>query len=260
MRKKLLLLCALLTTLVHGCVLMQAGAPPELTDEQERYLKIMTAFKNRAFESCVTASQQCLSTYPDSPRRDVVMIRMGEAFEGLLDQHYHEQIKEGAEEAEARSLFLDKFGHYDCWEERDGDLVYDKRAFRKLLEESPESNYADEATYNLIIWERDYNNDPLLIEREIKELENVITLYPTTTLAPQILFKIGYRHHLLYELYHGAPEQNLRNDAKAQEAYNRAEYSYRLCMNASGGTAYAKQAFQFLEKLKNGERIPLEGD
>ena len=219
----------------------------------------MTAFENRAFETCITLSKQFLADYPDSPGRDPVMIRMGESAEGLLDQRYYKPMEEGMDEASARDYFLSAFSGFDCWETRNGNLVYNKSAFEQLLKEKPESNYSDEATYNLIVWEYDYQNDPQKIKREIADLENVITLYPTTSLKGKILFKIGYRYHLLYELYQYSPDISLRSTAKAQESRTQAEYVYRLC-SSSQGTDYAKKAFHNLELLKRGERLSGEGE
>ncbi len=260
MKKKILLICIALSTLAQGCILMQAGAPPELTAEQKLYMEIMTAFDNRAFESCMTLSQQFLSQYSKSPGRDAVMIRMGEASEGLLKQRYYEQIAEGAAETEVRDSFLSAFGRFDCWETRDGMLAYNKQAFRQLLDENPDSNYADEALYNLIFWARDYNKDPQRINEEIAALENVITQYPTTSLRPKILFKMGYRYHLLYELYQYSPDPDVRSDVKAQESRDHAEYSYKLCLSAATGGEYAKRSLEYLEILKRGDRLSGKGE
>jgi hypothetical protein len=238
---------------------MQTGAPKPLTPEQKQYQEVITAFKNRAFESCISAAREFLAEFPESPAKDPVLIRMGEAYEGLLEQHYYEPIREGATEADARRAFLAAFGSYACWETHEGRLVYDKSAFQRLLDEEPDSNYADEALYNLIVWDRDHQ-EPQDIRREIKDLQKVITLYPTSTLQGKILFQIGYRYHLLFEIHRYSDDPVVRNEAEAQAAYNQAEYSYKLCLNTAHSAEYADKAFHYLEKLQRGERISGERD
>lgn len=253
----LLLLLLTLVAFIGGCVLMQAGTP-EVSEEDKLFQQIMTSFESRTYESCIIACQQFLELYPESPGKDPVMIKLGEAFEGLLEQNYHQLIKEGMDEPGARAVFLARYGKYNCWETRDGLLIYDKEIYRQLLKKIPVSRYADEAAYHLIVWDRDYQGDPARIEREIKDLQEVITLYPTTTLSSKILFQMGYRFHLLADLYRFSPDPRTRDEAKAGHSLEQAQYLYKLCMNTSGEAEYSKKAFEYLEMIKKGERIPIQ--
>ena len=165
----MLLFCFLFGLSSAGCIFMQMGTPKK-NPEQELYQEIMTAFEHRAYESCITAADQFLSKFPKSEARDEVFMRMGESFEGLLKQGYDKLIDEGMEEEKARGEFFAKYGHYNCWIVRDGTIVYDKGIFRRLLNEHPESHYADEAYYDLIPWERNLEKNPFHIQREIAAL------------------------------------------------------------------------------------------
>jgi outer membrane protein assembly factor BamD (BamD/ComL family) len=239
---------------IQGC-LIPGQQKPKKDPEREMFKEIMIAFNNRAYESTINTSRQFLSQYPESPGKDPVLMRMGESFDGLLHQHYQSLIDEGMDEAAARSSFLERYGHYDCWEERSGSLVYNKEIYRRLLEENPDSNYADEAAYNLIIFEQEYVEDPDRIRAEITSLEKVITKYPTTSLRPKIMFQMGYRFHLLHDLYSFSENPKKRDSDKAQENFQQAEYIYKLCLNLPHGAEYSKKALRYLEMLRQGTRI-----
>lgn len=219
------------------------------------FREIMIAFDNRAYESSINTSRQFLSQYPQSPGKDAVLMRMGESFEGLLQQYYQRPINEKMAEPEARAGFLEKYGHYDCWQEQAGTLVYSGEIYRRLLQENPQSNFADEAAYNLIVWERDYGEDPGRIRREITFLEEIITKYPTTSLRPKILFQMGYRFQLLYELYEFSDDPKKKDSEKAEESFRKAEYLYKLCLSLPHGSEYSKKALRHLEMLRQGTRV-----
>jgi len=253
-KRRRVLTCFIILLLIQGC-LIPGQKKPKKDPEREMFMEIMTAFDNRAFESSINTSRQFLSQYPESPAKDPVLMRMGESFEGLLRQYYLSSIDEGMDEAAARASFLERYGHYDCWGERPGTLVYNKGIYRRLLQENPKSNYADEAAYNLIVFERDYEGNPERIRTEITSLEGVITKYPTTSLRPKILFKMGYRFHLLYELYSSSDDPKKRDSDKAQESFRQAEYLYKLCLNLPHGSEYSKNALRYLEMLRQGTRV-----
>jgi outer membrane protein assembly factor BamD (BamD/ComL family) len=255
-KRKTLITCLSIIIFLAGC-LIPGQQSPKIDPEHELLLQIMTAFENRAYESSIEMCQQFLSQYPKSTFKDMILMRMGESFEGLLKQEYQKLLEEGMEEAKARSRFLEKYDHYNCWEVKEGRLVYNKAIYRQLLKENPNSNYADEASYNLIPWEKEYYEDPYRIEKEIVYLEEILKKYPTTSLRPKILFQMGYRFHLLYELYNFTNDPEKRDERKAQESFRKAEYLYKLCLSLPRGSEYSKKALHYLEMLKKGSRIYL---
>jgi len=257
MKLSLSILCVCIGLGTAGCFMLGMGAPKK-NPERDLYQEIMTAFENRAYETRITASEQFLSKYPKSEAEDDVLMRMGESFEGLLTQNYQKLVDEGMDEKKAQTSFLARYGKYNCWPRKDGALVYDKRIFRRLLQEHPESHYADEAYYDLIPWERNLDEDPPRIEREISYIKDVLRKYPTTTLSPKILFQVGDRYHLLYEIYSFSQDHSKRDQAKAQESYQQAEYSYNLCLRIPHGSEYSNKAFRNLEMLKQGTRVHLK--
>jgi len=252
MKFKILILFPLILFL-SGCFLL--GGTPKKNPEQELYDEILSAFNSRAYESCIKACEKFLANYPKSKAKDAVMMRMGESFVGLLKRDYQELIAKGMEEKEARDYFLKKHSHYNCWEVQGENLVYNKEVFRRLLDENPKSHYADEAAYNLIPWESDYNENPELIEREIKGLQGVLTQYPTTSLRPRIYFEMGYRFHILYEIYSFSQLPAIKNQIKAKESYRQAEYLYNLCLSFPEETEFSQKALQYLDKLRQNSRI-----
>ena len=254
MKGNFLIVCLFLIFFTAGC-LIPGQKTPKKDPERELFREIMVAFENRAYESSITISQQFLSQYPQSKGRDAVLMRMGESFEGLLKQEYEDPVGEGVNEAKARANFLEKYEHYNCWESEKEYLAYNKKVYRNLLEKNPGSHYADEASYNLIPWEKEYDEDPLRINQEISSLEKLLTKYPGTSLRPKILFQMGYRFHLLYEIHSFSHKPFRKNQEKAQESLRQAEYLYRLCLNVPKGSEYSKKALHYLELLKKGTKI-----
>jgi outer membrane protein assembly factor BamD (BamD/ComL family) len=253
MRLKLYMALLLLVPFLSGCFLLGFGTPKN--PEQELFDEIMTAYNNRAYESCIKSCEQFLSKYQRSKVRESAMMRMGESFEGLLNRDYHELISKGMEEKKARASFLAKHGWYNCWEVHEEGLRYNKEMFRKLLKENPQSFYADEAMYNLISWESDYKEDPERVKKEINGLNGVLAQYPTTSLRPKIYFQLGYRFQVLYEIYSFSKDQGKRDEAKAKESFDRAEESYNLCLNSPEQSEYSQKALRYLDLLRNKTRI-----
>lgn len=253
---KSILLVAFLTVVVctAGCFLLAPKAPQE-NPEQQLLREITTAFESRAYESSITLCRQFLDRYPESERKDGVFIKLGESYEGLLRREYHARIEEGMEEASARAAFFAKYNHYDCWEDKEGVLVYNKEVYRRLLAENPHSPYADEAAYNLISWEEEADADPSRLRNEIDSLNKLLNTYPTSTLRPKIFFQLGYRFHLLYEIYSFSPDHAQRDREKAQENLQQAEYLYRLCLNTPRGSEYSKKALRNLELIRQGTAV-----
>jgi outer membrane protein assembly factor BamD (BamD/ComL family) len=253
MKLKLYMVFLLLVPFASGCFLFGLGTGKN--PEQELFDEIMTAYNNRAYESSIKACEEFLAKYQRSKVKESVMMRMGECFEGLVNRDYHELISKGMEEKKARDSFLAKHGSYHCWELRDEQLRYNKEMFQKLLKENPQSVYADEAMYNLISWETNYKEDTEQVEKEIKDLNGVLTQYPTTSLRPKIYFQMGYRFQILYEIYSFAKNQSKRDKTKAQESFRHAEDLYNLCLNSPEESEYSQKALRYLDLLRNQSRI-----
>jgi outer membrane protein assembly factor BamD (BamD/ComL family) len=253
MKLKLYIILLLLTPCIYGCVLLGAGGVKN--PEQELFDEIITAYDNRAYESCIKACEQFLIKYQRSKANESVMMRMGESFEGLLNRDYHELIKKGMEEKKARASFLAKNGSYNCWEVREEGLRYNKEMFRRLLKENPQSFYADEAAYNLISWEGDYREDPERVEKEIKGLNGVLTQYPGTSLRPKIYFQMGYRFQILYEIYSFSKDPGKKDETKAKKSFGHAEELYSLCLSFPKESEYSQKALYYLDLLRTNSRI-----
>ena len=251
----------LLLLLVSGCLLL--GGPPKENPERKLFNEVMTAFNSRAYESSIKNCEQFLADYADSPhlRKDAVLMRLGESYEGLLKRDYLELINKGMDEQTARGSFLAKHGAYNCWEVQEEGLTYNKEVFLRLLKENPESFYADEATYDLIpfmLREKEYQENPARVKNEIEKLNDVLTRFPTTSLRAKILFQMGYRFHVLYEIYSFSPDLLKRDRAKAEENLLQAEYVYKLCLGLPKSSEYSKKALQNLDLLKQGKRVYLK--
>ena len=94
--------------------------------------------------------------------------------------------------------------------------------------------------------------------KEIEKLNEVLTRFPTTSLRAKILYQMGYRFHVLYEVYGFSPDPGKRDAAKAEENLRQAEYVYKLCLSLPESSEYSKKALQNLDMLREGKRVYLK--
>ena len=113
--KKSLLLC-LLTILLNGCIFLPE-MPQRKPGEEQRYLiEGQKAFDDKAYPEAIKLFQGYLDKYPESQESSIVLQRLGESFEGLLEMEYQRRIKNSEPEPLVRKQFLEKYGSYNCWE------------------------------------------------------------------------------------------------------------------------------------------------
>ena len=248
----LLLMCIVAA---GGCAAMMPSGSAKVKEEQMLYSQAQQAFEARDYADAASLFQLFLDRFPESEKATWALQRMGESCEGLLAVEYTKPVEEGADEEAVRTSFLDRFGGYDCWDEKGSMLTYNLRHYRAILEDHPDCDIADEAAYRVITWEQDYRGLPEGPQRELEALEAVLEKYPTTSLRHEILYKMAYRCHVLYELYSFSPQVALRNAEKAQQYRRKAVYLYRLSMASGRHSPYAEQAWQGLSMLEEGRRV-----
>ena len=154
-----------------------------------------------------------------------------------------------------RQAFLEKYGFFECWEEFPDGLYYDLSDYRLLLEKFPDSPIADEAAYRIIKQDKDYHGDPAGYLKEIKELESILEKYTSTTLRPEILYKMAYRCHILYEIYLFSPDSKINDKEKAVQYRDKAVYIYKLTLKSPDHSKFSTKAWRSLELLERGTRI-----
>jgi len=244
----------LLIFFLSSCILLPT---PEFKpgDEEAKLLEIKKLFDDKIYEEAVHSCQEFLDVFPKSPFCDVVLVRLGESLEGLLETNYHQLIKDGVPEQEARKKFFANNGHYQCWVEGPRGVHYNLTHYKEMMEKFPDSNYADEAAYNLIPWVYEYDGAPEGPLKEIKSLEKVLKDYPTTSLRPKIYYQIAYRLHLLFEIYAFSPQAELRNAEEASKYQEKARYFYKLVLKQPEQPKFSREAWKDLKKLDEGKRI-----
>jgi outer membrane protein assembly factor BamD (BamD/ComL family) len=90
--KKILLLC-LLTILLNDCIFLPE-MPQRQPGEEQRYLiEGQKAFDTKAYPEAIKLFQGYLDRYPKSKESSMVLQRLGESFEGLLEMEYQRRIK-----------------------------------------------------------------------------------------------------------------------------------------------------------------------
>lgn len=224
-------------------------------DEELQLQEIKKFSDDRVYEEAVYSCQEFLETFPESPFCDVVLIRLGEALEGLLEINYHQLIQDGLREEEVRIEFLEKYGHYQCWIESPSAVRYNLKHYKEMMEKFPDSNYADEAAYHLIPWVHEYEGLPKGPLKEVGDLEKVLKKYPTTSLRPKIYYQMAYRLHLLYEIYAFSPHPELRSQEEAKKYRGKALYFYKLVLKQPEQSKFSRSAWEGVKKLEEGKRI-----
>ncbi len=228
---------------------------PKLKEEEAQLKEIKELSDDRLYEEAIKKCLQFKENFPESPFCDVVILKLGEAFEGLVEKDYRQLVEDGQPEEVVRKKFLDRYGHYQCWLEKPGGIQYNLIHYKEMMEKFPDSHYADEAAYHLIPLVSDYKGLPDGPLREVKSLEGVLQEYPTTSLRPQIYYQIAYRLHILYEIYAFSPRVDLRNEVEARRYRKKAFYFYRLVLQQPEQSKFSRFAWEGLKKLEEGKKI-----
>ncbi|MCK5187525.1 MAG: hypothetical protein KAR43_10390, partial [Deltaproteobacteria bacterium] len=101
----------LLILFVNSCIFIPM---PErkLSDEKLQLIEIIELSKDKLYEKAIEKCQEFMKDFTESEYYDIALLRLGEAFEGLIEQDYLQLIKGGKSKEEARESFLGKYGHY----------------------------------------------------------------------------------------------------------------------------------------------------
>ena len=137
----------------------------------------------------------------------------------------------------------------------EGRLNYDGRHYRRILDDYPDSNIADEAAYRLVLLRADTHDSPEDIKQELQDFEEVLERYPTTSFRYEIFYIMGNRCHQLYELYAYSSRPDAANRAEAQRYKEKAVYLYSLALKSPQHGLFSEKAWQNLQDLEDGRRI-----
>ena len=164
-------------------------------------------------------------------------------------------MEDGKPEEEAKKVFMEKYGHYQCWVETSCGLSYDLGRYKEMMEKFPDSRWADEAEYHLIPWICEYGGLPEGPLKEIGYVEEVLQKYPTSSLKGEFYYKIAYRFQILYEIHAFSPQEGLRDEAKASDYKKKALYFYKMALKHPVHSQFSKKAWEDLDALEQGKRI-----
>ena len=239
---------------LNACIFLPV---PErkLNEEQTQLKAIFELSEEKVYGEAIDECREFLELFPESKYSDVVLLKLGVAYEGLLENEYYQRVAEGAPEGATEKAFIAKYGHYECWVETPCGLRYNLNTYKEMMERFPESMFADEAEYHLISWLCDYEGLPEGPLQEIGDLEKVLQKYPTSSLKGEIYYKIAYRFQILYEIFSFSPQTNLRDMDKAIEYKEQARYSYQMALKFPVQSEYSKRAWKDLNNLEEGRRI-----
>jgi len=237
-----------------GC-LMSPPKEKKLDEDQALFKDAQKALDARQYLDAIDLFKDFIKKYPDSKGYSWAFQRLGESFEGLAAVEYKKRIENGEPEKTVRKEFLEKYGFYNCWDEFSDGLYYDLSDYRLLLEKFPDSPIADEAAYRLIRQEKDYQGDPEGYIKEIKELEIVLEKYTSTTLRPEILYRMANKCHILYEIYAFSPDGKIKDREKAAQYRRKAVFLYKLTLKSPDHSIYSTKAWRGQELLERGNRI-----
>jgi hypothetical protein len=253
MHKKLIIIIILFS--ITGCIF--SGQPKERSkkDDQLIFLQAQKAIDAKDYVDAIQLLQIFTEKFPDSDIYSMALQRLGESFEGLLELEYSGRIKNGEKEHSIKKEFLANYGKYNCWKEKKGGLKYNLTHYKLILEKYPDSPIADEAAYRMIPWEDSYNGKPDGPLKELNYLEDVLQKYPTTSLRPEILYKLAYRCHILYEMYAFSGIPGIKDEKLAAKYINKALFTYKLVLDSPTHTNYSKKAWEGLNSLEQKKRI-----
>lgn len=240
-------------TLFSGCL----GVPKErkLRGDRLAYAEAQEAFDAKDYVEAIKLFEDFLEQHPKSDGYTWALQRIGESMEALLEMEYTRRIKHGHPPDSTAKDFLERFGHYNCWTQTPDGLSYNMAHYKKILEQYPDSPIADEAAFRMIPFADTFVGKPEAALKEIVEMEAVLQNYPTTSLRSEILYKMAWRSHYLYELYYFSPRLSIRNRQEAETYREKAVYLYRLALKSTYATEYSEKAWEALRKLEQGERI-----
>lgn len=224
-------------------------------DEEAQLLEIKKLSDDELYEEAIKNCKEFMRNFPKSTFYDVALLKLGEAFEGLVEKKYHQVMRDGLPEEIVRKDFLEKYGHYQCWIEKPYGIQYNLKHYKEMMDKFPDSRYADEATYHLIPWVYEYKGVPEGPLKEVGYLEKVLQVYPTTSLRPEIYYQIAYRFHILYEIYAFSPQADLRNVVEAKKYREKTLYFYKLVLKQPIQSKFSRSAWEGLKKLEEGRRI-----
>jgi len=251
--KSITILSFLVFFLFSGC-LLRTPKEKKLDEDQALFQDAQKALDARLYVEAIDLFKEFIKKYPDSKGYSWAFQRLGESFEGLVEVDYRTKVENGQPEKTVRQAFLEKYGFFECWEELPDGLYYDLSHYRFLLEKFPDSPIADEAAYRIIKQDKNYRGDPAGYLKEIKELESILEKYTSTTLRPEILYKMARRCHILYEIYSFSQDLKIKDKKKASQYRGKAVYIYKLTLKSPEHSKFSTKAWRSLELLERGTR------
>ncbi len=253
MHKKIIFVIVLLPFI--GCLMSGAQKERKKKDDQLVFLRAQKALDARDYADAIELFQLFTGNFPKSNGYTIALQRLGESFEGLLEQEYIQKVENGENEQIVRKEFISRYGHFNCWEKTSEGLKYNLIHYKTILAKFPDSPIADEAAYRIIPWESNYNGRPDGLLKEIKCLEEILQNYPSTSFRSEILYKIAHRFHILYEMYAFSTAPDIRNGEMASQYRRKAVYTYKLVLDYHDHTKYSQKAWRDLSMLEEGKRI-----
>ena len=101
---------------LNSCILLPM--PERKIGEEEAQLREILKFTDeKAYKEVIEKSPGFMDSFPESKYYDVVLLNLGQAYEGLLATKYYKAVADGEPEGEAKKVFMEKYGHYQCWVE-----------------------------------------------------------------------------------------------------------------------------------------------
>ena len=240
---------------LSGCIPSGNMKTPNLPDDRLIFSEAQHALDAHDYPDAAELLEIFLREFPQSKQYPWALQRMGEAMEGLLQTQYLRPIERGQNEAATRAAFLASYGTYACWMTDGGRLNYDGRHYRRILDDYPDSNIADEAAYRLVLLRADSHDSPEDIKQELQDFERVLERYPSTSFRYEIFYIMATRCHQLYELYAYSTRSDAANRAEAQLYKEKAVYLYSLALKSPQHGLFAEKAWQNLQDLEDGRRI-----
>jgi len=219
-----------------------------------------------------------LELFPESQYRPLARYRFGqvadclavEATKAIRQAESAERADSSrGDEARLEAVESEQLRKYERWglvlkrSHLGGQCYYGGEAYRAVLAEYPQSQYADEASYQLLKLEREevgeWEGHPEGPFEELRHWQAFLERYPGSDLRPKALLQVLYLQRVLYEIYLQSPTAEVRDESAAREHGEAAQELARRIMREYPGTRYAAEAETGLSELQHGEHVYILG-